>query len=167
MSASSKARERLQGVNLNSHCVRLRGGAWVPPSPGWVKLNVDGACAGNQIASCGGILRDDSGTLKQGFMFRAEEPEIAFELSYGLFSSALRCVGMPGNAERAWNPTPKRNWEVLVSWIPREANMAADYVAKQALDTWPGLHQFHAAFGGLDTVLDKDKESVMYSSGFG
>ncbi|KAI9074177.1 hypothetical protein K1719_043858 [Acacia pycnantha] len=38
--------------------------------------------------------------------------------------------------------------------------MAADYVAKQAFDTWPGLHQFHSAFGGLHDFLDKDKDLV-------
>ncbi|KAK4285770.1 hypothetical protein QN277_002420 [Acacia crassicarpa] len=64
-----------------------------------------------------------------------------------------------------------RSWEVEVEvqvrWILRDANKAADYVAKQAFDVWPGIHYFHSTFGDLGAILAQDKGNVGLSSGVG
>ncbi|KAK4271783.1 hypothetical protein QN277_020424 [Acacia crassicarpa] len=138
-------------------------------------------------------MRDASGSLMHGFMFRAGEPAdcMLAELWAVLFGLKMcwdcgeRRVCMESDAEMVVslinNPIPTshpdvdvireikamlgRNWEVQLRWIPREANMAADYVAKQAFDAWPGLHQFHTAFADLATILEKDIGDVVSCSG--
>lgn len=41
---------------------------WVPPPPGWVKINSDGASRGNPSPSgCGGLIRDERGKWLRGF----------------------------------------------------------------------------------------------------
>ncbi|KAK8628412.1 hypothetical protein V6N13_064119 [Hibiscus sabdariffa] len=36
--------------------------SWVMPKPGWVKANMDGArWKGDDVISCGGVIRDDVG----------------------------------------------------------------------------------------------------------
>ena len=45
--------------------VRIR---WEKPSPGWVRLNIDGSALGNPgRAGCGGIIRNDRGDWLGGF----------------------------------------------------------------------------------------------------
>ena len=34
---------------------------------GWIKLNDDGSVLSNRRASCGGVMRDDSGQFLRGF----------------------------------------------------------------------------------------------------
>ena len=41
---------------------------WEKPSPGWVRLNIDGSALGNPgRAGCGGIIRNDRGDWLGGF----------------------------------------------------------------------------------------------------
>jgi len=40
---------------------------WKPPSVPWVKVNTDGSMMG-QLATCGGILRDNKGSLMGCFV---------------------------------------------------------------------------------------------------
>lgn len=41
---------------------------WTSPSPGWIKVNIDGAANGCPgLASCGGIFRSHCGFFKRGF----------------------------------------------------------------------------------------------------
>ena len=41
---------------------------WEKPSPGWVRLNIDGLALGNLCrAGCGGIIRNDRGEWLGGF----------------------------------------------------------------------------------------------------
>ncbi|XVF36030.1 hypothetical protein REPUB_Repub19eG0023200 [Reevesia pubescens] len=47
--------------------LQLRHIAWEPPPPGYVKLNVDGACSDAGDLSVGGIGRDSSGKCLFGF----------------------------------------------------------------------------------------------------
>ncbi|KAK4266456.1 hypothetical protein QN277_027375 [Acacia crassicarpa] len=195
VSSGTKARGLLQGVNLNGRQILSRVELWEVPCHGWIKLNVDGACAHNRVATCGGIIRDDTGSLKQGFMFRAEEPadSLLAELWAVLFGLKMcwdlgeRRVSLESDAEEVvalltTDSQPShpdedviqeikgkigRSWEVQVRWIPRDANKAADYVAKQAFDVWPDIHHFHSTFGDLGAILAQDKGNVGLSSGVG
>lgn len=40
---------------------------WAKPPEGWVKFNVDGALTAENLASCGGAIRDAAGMWKMGF----------------------------------------------------------------------------------------------------
>ncbi|KAK4281911.1 hypothetical protein QN277_013355 [Acacia crassicarpa] len=181
----SKASLMLKGVNLNGRPEQPRSISWSPPCQGWVKLNVDGACSQDQVATGGGVLRDEYGALKAGFMFKAATPADSFaaevwavlfgmkmcwdlgERRVVLESDAREVVELingpiqesqsEGEVVREVKSILNRDWEVLVQWVPREINMAADYVAKQAFDVWPGVHQFHASFGDLAKFLNKDR----------
>lgn len=37
---------------------------WIPPNESWFKLNKDGTCKSNNLAGCGGIIRDHQGKCK-------------------------------------------------------------------------------------------------------
>ncbi|KAK4280376.1 hypothetical protein QN277_012007 [Acacia crassicarpa] len=181
----SKASLMLKGVNLNGRPEQPRSISWSPPCQGWVKLNVDGACSQDQVVTGGGVLRDEYGAFKAGFMFKAATPADSFaaEVWAVLFGMKMcwdlgeRRVVLESNARevvelingpiqesqsvgevvREVKSILNRDWEVLVQWVPREINMVADYVAKQAFDVWPGVHQFHASFGDLAKFLNKDR----------
>ncbi|MED6179515.1 hypothetical protein PIB30_117677 [Stylosanthes scabra] len=51
---------------------------WCPPSPGWVKLNVDGTVLENNSAmsGCGGLLRSETGQWLLGFSIRSDSTNV-------------------------------------------------------------------------------------------
>ena len=51
--------------------------SWHAPSPGWLKLNVDGSVnPTNALCGCGGVLRDTDGNWIMGFSMRSSFNDI-------------------------------------------------------------------------------------------
>jgi ribonuclease HI len=90
---------------------------WHPPLPGWIKCNIDGASSGNpEIASCGGVFRNNSAEFVFGFV----EP-LGFNSSY----FAELCGAM-----KAIEIAYQNNWHNI--WIETDSTLVV--LAFQKLD---------------------------------
>ncbi|XP_019178992.1 PREDICTED: uncharacterized protein LOC109174182 [Ipomoea nil] len=58
--------------------------AWKRPLAGWWKLNVDGCCRQNGVASCGGVLRDKDGRWCRGFSYKIGRCSIEAAKAWGV-----------------------------------------------------------------------------------
>lgn len=54
--------------------------------------------------------------------------------------------------------------KIEIQQVARDANEAADLLAKQALSCVPGFHPFNSSFEGLDRVLERDRSRLPYIS---
>ncbi|XP_028776836.1 uncharacterized protein LOC114733531 [Neltuma alba] len=157
---------------------------WSAPAVGYAKMNVDGAWSEATLASaCGGILRDHSGWLLQGFMFHIGTGSSAnaevWAILWGLkiaWDAGFRCVELESDCAEVvdWihEGTHVSNeneplvgeirrmllydWVANVSVCSRTVNEAADIVAKHALGCAPGLTHFSSPMEALSRVLEKD-----------
>lgn len=128
---------------------------WQPPTQDFLKLNVDGSYTedGNRMGA-GGVLKDTKGNWVQGFMTHdtggnsfiakaiALRNGLAFAWNKGV--RKLLCETDCQELTQALTDTTRvmchdhsmvlyeikelieRQWQVLVSWVPREANAVAD-----------------------------------------
>lgn len=68
---------------------------WKFPPPSWIKLDVDGSvCEEGSSASCGGILRDDSGKWIVGFSKRIGAANTVEAELWGLKNGLPDCLGV-------------------------------------------------------------------------
>lgn len=69
IAASKDFEDSMVLLNFSSLTTRETRIKWIPPDPGWMKCNVDGACRRDgSEAGCGGVLRDSSGNWIFGFL---------------------------------------------------------------------------------------------------
>ncbi|KAK4286586.1 hypothetical protein QN277_003122 [Acacia crassicarpa] len=133
---------------------------WIPPPDGWIKLNTDGAVSvENRKAGCGGVVRDNKGRWISGFIqyigccevIESEE----WALLYGLkqvWEEGFRRVVVESDAkllidklmQGRTDPNSSnvylqikemlcQKWEIILQYVPREANALADALAKEGL----------------------------------
>ncbi|XP_020959237.1 uncharacterized protein LOC110263052 [Arachis ipaensis] len=85
--------EEITKFLLSSSKVSRRGAKselnWWPPSPGWVKLNVDGSVVEtNAMSGCGGLLRSETGQWLLGFSIRSDSTNV-LEVELGALRMGL------------------------------------------------------------------------------
>jgi len=131
---------------------------WMPPPPGWILLNTDGASKGNPgKAGGGGVLRDDKGTWICGFgesmgtctVMKAEIKAVlrGLRLAYSLdikrlwvqVDSSTLAGMLKGDFKYCAEHAPilsqckdlinHEGWQVIISHCYREANKVADTLA--------------------------------------
>ncbi|KAF7839972.1 RNA-directed DNA polymerase [Senna tora] len=137
---------------------------WEPPEMGFCKLNVDAANREDVdgIAKCGGLIRNVSGKFICGFYCCLDKCstlqaelwgvlkglEVAWKIGMRkvqLESDSLGAVNLikdpPGNAHTSFSLASKiigllnRDWEVRVRHVYRDANLAADLMARNCSST--------------------------------
>ncbi|KAL4334394.1 hypothetical protein GQ457_07G013410 [Hibiscus cannabinus] len=151
--ARTYGRQQLPAVRVNGEQVQH----WQLPRSGWCKLNTDGSCRlGSRLASCGGVLRSDSGSWVCGFsrfVGRCTALEAEFwgvleglRLAWSRQVAALvlevdslevyecllyrkSCGGFSAMVHSIFELLD-RPWQVLLSRVPRSANKVADGLAK-------------------------------------
>lgn len=148
--------EEFQAVSFGRGRLRKVGRVmWKPPYPGWLKLNTDGAFqSSSRSAGGGGVLRNHLGDIVAAFAanvgadsgLEAEMAAILIGISLAklhgdhiwLESDAELIVGWINSAQlgagSARHTLAKIRAELRgiswkVSYIPREGNMAADFLA--------------------------------------
>ncbi|QHO40075.1 Reverse transcriptase [Arachis hypogaea] len=92
--------EEITKFLLSSSKVSRRGAKselnWWPPSPGWVKLNVDGSVVEtNAMSGCGGLLRSETGQWLLGFSIRSDSTNV-LEVELGALRMGLVLALGPG-----------------------------------------------------------------------
>jgi ribonuclease HI len=130
---------------------------WVPPKENFVKLNTDGASNNNNVAGCGGLVRDREGDWLGGFAKYVGSSSAVVAEAWGVLEGlryvwnkgfrkvelnvdSLALVNIIKNRtchsavggmimKHIWRMMD-RDWEVEVSHIYREANKWADTLAK-------------------------------------
>ncbi|KAJ8758607.1 hypothetical protein K2173_000328 [Erythroxylum novogranatense] len=155
--------------------------SWLPPSNGWIALNTDGASKGNPgVAGAGGVIRDTKGRWLDGFVqnigvatsFMTELWAIkvgllmAWEKGYRrvrLQVDSLTIVSMlkTGKSTRSLNSALfrdiygllRRDWQVEMQHIYREANQCADRLANIALGYPLGVHCLHTCPRELEYMI--------------
>ncbi|KAF7830690.1 putative glycerophosphodiester phosphodiesterase, protein kinase RLK-Pelle-LRK10L-2 family [Senna tora] len=129
---------------------------WVPPESSWYKVNVDGSVKVDGSASCGGVIRDCSGTWQKGFVFNIGVCGVVESELWGIlkglevaWSHGCRKLCLESDSQRALEMVKKgveashvdaalvervrcmlqRNWVVDLVHIYREANKVAYFMA--------------------------------------
>ena len=144
---------------------------WLPPPPGWIKINTNGAANGNpSFAGCGGVFRSHRGFFKGGFAspigmafaFEAELLAVIKAIDYALqynwtfiwLESDSSYVVHLLNSRSTAVPWPiKTRWirclnqidsiSFRVSHIYREGNMVANDLSKFAVNLDSDNWWFH------------------------
>ncbi|KAL6555157.1 hypothetical protein OROGR_006415 [Orobanche gracilis] len=155
--------------------------SWCPPMREQIKLNIDGSFMsmnGNRMGF-GGVLRNDKGQWIIGLVghsgggspFLAEALallhglKIAWSKGYRRIVCETDCVELvravtETDSERFIETIKeiklllRREWETSISWIPRESNRAADWLAKK------GLHLLNSGVKVID-VADSELETIL------
>ena len=83
--------------------------SWTQPPMGWIKLNGDGSVLSNRRASCGGVMRDDSGQFLQGFAVNLGICPITVAEIWGAFYA----LDMARTGKLFWNWTLLRHLLLL------------------------------------------------------
>ncbi|CAA7029707.1 unnamed protein product [Microthlaspi erraticum] len=140
---------------------------WVRPSPGWVKVNTNGASRGNPgLATAGGVLRDESGSWLRGFALnigicmaplaelwgvyyglcmvwesKAErvELEVDSEIVAGFLKTRIEEVHPLSFLVRLCHGFLSMHWIVRIFHVYREANRLADGLANYAFSLLSGV----------------------------
>ncbi|GLU23496.1 hypothetical protein SLE2022_394950 [Rubroshorea leprosula] len=163
---------------------------WDPPPPGWLKLNTDGSAVGNlNNAGCGGLFRDYQGHWVIGFTRNiGPTTTLAAEL-YAIrdclniaVSHHFHSIIVETDCQVAYlllNGTVNRfhpystlimDCKALVHMIPqvqvknvlREANMAADALAKKGVLAPHGLSILCVCLPEVDLLCTADHVGVSY-----
>ncbi|CAA7051415.1 unnamed protein product [Microthlaspi erraticum] len=157
---------------------------WIQPQTGWVKLNTDGASRGNPgSAAADGVLRNNYGEWCGGFALHigrctapvAElwgvyyglcfawdrkivklEVEIDSELVVGFLTTGIGSSHPLSFLVHLCHGFIKRDWEVRISHVYREANHLADGLANYAFTLALGLHSFVEAPRDVISILQDD-----------
>ncbi|KAF7811665.1 peroxidase 65-like [Senna tora] len=171
----------------SSNCVRWIG--WEPPDHDRVKCNVDGSYfKSTRDAACGGIARDTSGNFLFSFchrigcceIIRAELRGIVDGLEM-LWEKGFRKVTIECDSEVALELVSNgvvdthpcsalvqrvrslidRHWDTELVHVFREANQAADFMAKLSHSLAEGFHVFDSPHVGLRSILAADLNSPL------
>ncbi|KAK8596587.1 hypothetical protein V6N13_001200 [Hibiscus sabdariffa] len=120
---SSHAAKLSSPVNPSPHFTSAHSCKWQPAPTTWTTLNTDGVVSSSSHRYVGGLLWDVEGSWIAGFN-RAIGMTNALQAEFGPSMTALfLCVAN----------LLHRAWMVDISWIPREGNGPADWLAKKAL----------------------------------
>lgn len=176
----NNARRQLKGTVFNGSEIQDNEGVWKKPPQGWIKLNVDGATTYTERCGCGGVLRNEKGEFIKGFMKHVDEGDSLkselLGLLYGLKFSwdngtrellaetdAAEVLTLVKEVNMTNHPNGQiiaeiqellsRNWNVVMSKIPRNAKRVADLLAKKAIDMRPGLHTIVEPFTELSELI--------------
>lgn len=150
---------KFESIKLTTASPKIRTAVWLPPEPGLIKVNVDGAAKGcPRICGVGGIFRNyrneilgfSSKNIGMGFAFEAEVRAIHEAIQFCL--SRMICnitIESDSSLAVGWvNNHSNRPWKLItvlnqidqwiletnclkVSQIYREANFNADKLAKR------------------------------------
>lgn len=168
MSCLERVQTKTSSINWHGNGIQNCDLRWKPPETSWVSLCVDGAFSmTQQTRGCGGLLRNSAGQFITGFSLHLDEGDhLSAELwaiLIGLkiaWDAGVRKIVVESDSAEAISLTEVTNysihpdchiimeiqsmihraWEIRICQISRDANVAADHLAKQALDAWPGLH---------------------------
>lgn len=138
------------------------------PATGAIKVNVDGSAKGSPgLSAAGGVLRDGDANWICGFLYKVGiSHAITSELwaiYHGLLLSwgkgfrtvllemdslkarkLIKGANLPGNhllrLVSAIKELLGRNWEISITYVPREANHCADWIATHFDSYDLGLH---------------------------
>ncbi|KAH9705377.1 hypothetical protein KPL70_011849 [Citrus sinensis] len=156
---------------------------WQAPPESFFKLNTDGSRLKNGLASAGGLVRDCSGKWQFGFGMNIGFGSVTTAELWGLFqglniawdrgihylivevdsqcvSQLISSTSLMPNAHfsliTAIKELMNRQWLITIKHIYREANFAADSMAKLAGSLPLGLHVFENPPEGLGYWLCND-----------
>ncbi|OMP05897.1 hypothetical protein COLO4_08472 [Corchorus olitorius] len=140
------------GSEVRNSCRRIVYHKWDKSQTTWIKLNVDGSWDQNRnIAVTRGVFRDDQGRWLGGFAFNIDSANSVLAIKQGvndkhpLYPLAQTTKLMLGN-----------DWTWKIKHIPREKNMAADWMAKWSYSQAKGLQIISRPPMGLDPILKAD-----------
>ncbi|XP_031124258.1 uncharacterized protein LOC116026974 [Ipomoea triloba] len=159
--------------------------AWKMPESDWMKMNVDGSVStADGSSSCGGVLRDTTGTWRGGFMYNIGSCSIGEAEGWGVFqglSLAARmgvhnlivecdslttieqlqgkrpCLGVSKNILRRCIEMRRAFTMVEFCHVYREQNRVADALACQALTKQSTLLEIVDAPLDLRDILHEDQ----------
>ncbi|KAF7806109.1 ribonuclease H [Senna tora] len=174
-------------ISKSSKAFRMIG--WKPPDREKVKCNVDGSVfESTNTAGCGGVVRDASGNFIFSFGHRLGSCDIIWAELNGildglelLWCKGFRSVTLECDSEEALelikNGTAdnhpcsglvhcirdciNRCWNVDLQHVYREANRAADLMAKLSLFIPEGLQSFDAPHAELWSILSSGLSSLL------
>ncbi|KAL9454363.1 hypothetical protein AB3S75_009869 [Citrus x aurantiifolia] len=156
---------------------------WQAPSESFFKLNTDGSRLKNGLASAGGLVRDCSGTWQFGFGMNIGLCSVTSAELWGLFQGLhlawnrgirylvaevdRQCIFQLISSTRtepnahlslinAIKELMNRDWQITIKHIYREANFAADFMAKLAGSLPLGFHDFDNPPNGIGYWLCND-----------
>ncbi|CAL1400076.1 unnamed protein product [Linum trigynum] len=163
---------------------------WSPPRNGWVKLNVDGASAGNPgIAGAGGSIRDEHGKWIRGFVAKVGEASATlaelWAIYYGLHlarKAGYSCVLVESDSQLAIALIKSRHdpvhpyaallasirrclaqdWLVSIGHVYREGNRVADWLSKHSLVYPLGMHELVDPPPALAPILMEDCMGISF-----
>lgn len=162
---------------------------WSPPVWPWCKSNSDGSCKKSGLASAGGIIRDHKGQWIRGFSHNIGCCSITLAELQGLYQGLLLAweVGIRwllmevdnlcvydlvvsvNNAPNGYyqlilsiQEMLKRDWNVDLKHIYREANFAADALANYAHSLPLGLYIFSSPPAVINPFVRHDMQGVAY-----
>ncbi|XP_050229329.1 uncharacterized protein LOC126678474 [Mercurialis annua] len=165
---------------------------WSRPPPGWIKINTDGAFSqATRVGKAGGLARDETGRWLGSFamcigrdsVIGAEFRGVYHGLLLGWKLGATRVVIEvdnslvvekinAGSVEAAGYSNLlasiqgllKRNWEVKINHVYREANAAADHLASMLKDNVVGIDWHTVPLFSLIPWLNHDVQGSQMSS---
>lgn len=155
---------------------------WTPPPSNFCKLNSDGSVR-EDIAAAGGLIRNDLGEWIGGFSMNIGPSSIHESELWGLRQGLLLALRLEikhlivesdskeviqalSQERNITAPTPAlvldckglllKFEEAKLQYSPREANCAADFLAKLGHDLPHGVNVYDSAPSGLDSLLCND-----------
>ncbi|CAL1353594.1 unnamed protein product [Linum trigynum] len=161
---------------------------WLPPPPGWIKMNVDGASNGEQgRAGAGGVLRDANKLWIGGFVSSlgscAAGMAEVWAIYHGLkmaWAGGHRVIILESDSQTAIHLMNNRSdplhpyatllsairrmmsqdWVVKLVHTYREGNRVADWLSKYSLVYPYGLYELEAPPQGVIPLLDEDTKGT-------
>ncbi|CAL1412960.1 unnamed protein product [Linum trigynum] len=163
---------------------------WNAPQQGWVKLNIDGASAGNPgPAGAGGLIRDAQGRWIAGFVAKIGEASAALAelwafyhgltlaLKFGVNNLVIEtdsqlAILLISNRHDPVHPYAAllasirrrlaQDWLVSIVHTYREGNRAADWLSKHSLVYPYGMHELTNPPRELVQILQDDSMGVSF-----
>ncbi|KAL9443990.1 hypothetical protein AB3S75_017211 [Citrus x aurantiifolia] len=156
---------------------------WMPPPWPWCKLNTYGSCKNDGEAGAGGVIRDSVGHWISGFCMRIGESSTLMAELWGLYQGLIlawdtgikrllvevdslcvtqmisKQVVVPNVFHTlivAVQELLRRNWQIAITHIYREANSAADFMANMAHSAPLGLYVFSDPPMGIYSIISQD-----------
>ncbi|OMO72395.1 hypothetical protein COLO4_27635 [Corchorus olitorius] len=164
--------------------------SWDKPPEGWVKLNTDGSWnqASNE-AAFGGVIRGQCGEWLLGFSqaigkcsidmaelwgihqgislawsrgFRALEIESDSATSVDMIRKGVNTNHPLACVVEAIRELLAKDWNWRISYVPRQKNFVADWLAKNNKEPWEGLLVFNSPPVGVINLLMADAVGVTF-----
>ncbi|KAK9181143.1 hypothetical protein WN944_024280 [Citrus x changshan-huyou] len=161
---------------------------WHPPDWPWCTLNTDGAHKANGVSTAGGLIRDYSGRWLTGFGLMLGSCSVTMAELRGIYqglilawnfgirwlhveTDSLCATQMLANQVVTTNEyaslifaikeyLQKKDWQVSISHVYREANSAADFMANLACSLPLGLMVYPSPPLGVTSILLYDSYGV-------